>query len=69
MMGGTIYGNGNIDQCNNECEYNIWCDPEGAKILFDSGIPIVVVSADLTNIDVYDDEIISKVKKLGNKFS
>jgi len=48
-MGGafnlTPYGHGNM---NAVAEYNIWHDPEAAKIVFDSGIPVKAVGLDVT---------------------
>ena len=50
MMGGaygiTPYGIGNV---NAVAEYNIWHDPEAAKIVFESGIPIKAVGLDVTS--------------------
>jgi purine nucleosidase len=40
VMGGAYY--------INQSEYNILCDPEAAKIVFDSGIPIIGVGLDVT---------------------
>ena len=49
IMGGafflTPYGHGNV---NAVAEFNIWVDPEAAKIVFDSGIPIVAAGLDTT---------------------
>ena len=49
MMGGayniTPYGVGNA---NAVAEFNIWHDPEAAKIVFDSGIPLACVGLDTT---------------------
>jgi len=49
IMGGafnlTPYGHGNM---NALAEYNIWHDPEAAKIVFDSGIPVKAVGLDVT---------------------
>lgn len=49
IMGGafslTPYGSGNA---NAVAEFNIWHDPEAAKIVFDSGIPITAVGLDVT---------------------
>jgi inosine-uridine nucleoside N-ribohydrolase len=49
IMGGafnlTQYGLGNA---NAVAEFNIWHDPEAAKIVFNSGIPLVAVGLDTT---------------------
>jgi purine nucleosidase/pyrimidine-specific ribonucleoside hydrolase len=49
IMGGafnvTPYGHGNM---NAVAEYNIWHDPEAAKIVFDSGVPVKAVGLDVT---------------------
>ena len=49
IMGGafnlTPYGHGNA---NSVAEFNIWLDPEAAKIVFNSEIPIVAVGLDTT---------------------
>lgn len=50
QMGGafhlTPYGHGNM---NAVAEFNIWHDPEAAKIVYDSGIPVTAVGLDVTN--------------------
>lgn len=50
LMGGafavTPYGYGNVTPA---AEFNIWCDPEAARIVFHSGLPIVAVGLDVTN--------------------
>lgn len=45
LMGGGI-NFGNVP--NTSSEYNIWLDPEAAKIVFESGIPITMVGIDST---------------------
>jgi len=49
IMGGafnlTSYGHGNA---NSVAEFNIWLDPEAAKIVFNSGIPMVAAGLDTT---------------------
>jgi len=49
IMGGafniTPYGHGNM---NAVAEYNIWHDPEAAKIVFDSGVSVKAVGLDVT---------------------
>jgi inosine-uridine nucleoside N-ribohydrolase len=49
MMGGafslTPYGHGNMTPA---AEFNIWHDPEAAKVVFDAGLPTVAVGLDVT---------------------
>ena len=45
IMGGTGRGHGNIAPV---AEYNFWADPEAAKIVFESGMPIKMVGWDIS---------------------
>ncbi|HEX2948637.1 MAG TPA: nucleoside hydrolase [Armatimonadota bacterium] len=45
LMGGEPNGNGNITPVS---EFNFWCDPEAARIVFQSGIPIRMVGLNVT---------------------
>jgi purine nucleosidase len=45
IMGGTGTGHGNITPVG---EYNFWADPEAAKIVFESGMPIQMVGWDIS---------------------
>lgn len=45
IMGGTGQGHGNITPVG---EYNFWADPEAAKIVFESGMPLKMVGWDIS---------------------
>lgn len=62
LMGGACYG-GNVTPC---AEFNIYVDPEAARIVFNSGIPIAMSGLDVTHkAQIFDDEI-AKLKDLGS---
>jgi purine nucleosidase len=46
VMGGIGFGYGNIIPA---AEYNIWVDPDAARIVFESGLPIVMVGWDVSH--------------------
>ena len=45
VMGGTSDNMGNVGLAG---EYNVWADPEAARIVFDSGLPITMVGWDIS---------------------
>ncbi len=45
LMGGA-YGEGNVTPA---AEFNIWADPEAARRVFESGIPITMIGLDVTH--------------------
>ena len=45
IMGGASYGRGNMTPA---AEFNIFCDPQSASVVFDSGLPITLVPLDVT---------------------
>ena len=45
VMGGIGLGHGNVVPA---AEYNIWVDPDAAKIVFESGLPITMVGWDIS---------------------
>jgi purine nucleosidase len=47
MMGGIGQGYGNVNEL---AEYNIWADPEAARIVFESGLPITMVGWDISRL-------------------
>ncbi|MFT8317378.1 MAG: nucleoside hydrolase [Sporolactobacillus sp.] len=65
LMGGSS-GRGNM---TNTAEFNIFVDPEAAKIVFDSGIPIVMFGLDVTLKAYSTREDIEEIVRLGNKAS
>ena len=63
LMGGA-YGLGNTTSA---AEFNIYCDPEAAHIVFTSGVPVVMMGLDLTNTALADMQIIERMEAIGNK--
>jgi inosine-uridine nucleoside N-ribohydrolase len=58
MMGGSLSG-GNITP---SAEFNIYVDPEAARIVFQSGIPIVMVGLDVTRKTSLTDEHVRQLE-------
>lgn len=48
VMGGAACTVGNVTPA---AEYNIWCDPEAARIVFHSGLPVEMVGWELCRFD------------------
>lgn len=65
LMGGAIYDS-NITPA---AEFNIFVDPEAAKIVFSSGVPIVMVGLDVTNRALLTFDDIEKIEKMNGKIS
>lgn len=57
LMGGCYY-----NHCN---EWNILCDPEAAKVVFESGIPIKAVGLDVTFYCNLTEEDVKKIETNG----
>jgi inosine-uridine nucleoside N-ribohydrolase len=58
MMGGSLSG-GNITPA---AEFNVYVDPEAARIVFQSGIPITMVGLDVTRKTTLTDEHIRQLE-------
>ncbi len=62
MGGGMLYGN-----WTPAAEYNILCDPEAAKLVFESGIPITMAGLDVTERAYVTPKDFERVRAVGNK--
>jgi len=67
IMGGAVDVKGNIQDVrksidNPYAEWNIYCDPHAANIVFQSGIPILLVPLDATNQLPIDNKFIQKLR-------
>jgi purine nucleosidase len=64
LMGGAYFEVGNITPA---AEFNIYVDPEAAQIVFASGIPITVMSLDITHKALVTPERNDAFRALGTK--
>lgn len=64
MGGGLLYGN-----WTPAAEYNILCDPEAAKIVFESGIPIIMAGLDVTEKAYVTPDDFERIRAVGNEVS
>jgi purine nucleosidase len=63
VMGGTGQGYGNVTPV---AEFNIWVDPEAAKIVFESGMPLTMVGWDVSRTyAVFDPNEAARLRRLG----
>ncbi|QFR67522.1 ribonucleoside hydrolase RihC [Furfurilactobacillus rossiae] len=60
-MGGSL-GHGNMTSA---AEFNVFTDPHAAKIMYDSGVPIVMVGLDVTMKALITDETLETIDKFG----
>lgn len=61
MMGGSL-SRGNT---NSAAEFNTYVDPHAAQMVFQSGVPIVMVGLDVTSSAVLTTKEVSEIKTLG----
>ena len=61
LMGGA-YGTGNFTP---SAEFNIFADPEAARVVFTSGVPLVMMGLDLTNQTVSTPDVIARMERAG----
>lgn len=63
IMGGTGSDHGNVSPV---AEYNIYCDPEAAKIVFESGMPITMIGWDISwKYATFDQEQAAAIRSIG----
>jgi len=65
VMGGAVRG-GNVSAA---AEFNIWCDPEAARIVFASGVPLTMVGLDVTEKAILDEGDCARIRKIGTRAS
>lgn len=64
LMGGAYFEVGNITPA---AEFNIYVDPEAAKCVFDAGVPLVVMSLDVTHKALTTKPRIDAFRAMGTK--
>lgn len=64
LMGGGCFEGGNITPA---AEFNIYVDPEAAKIVFESGVPLVVMPLDVTHKALTTKARIDAFRAMGTK--
>ena len=63
IMGGTGCGRGNITPVG---EYNFWADPDAAKVVFESGMPLKMVGWDISRTyAMFNPEDTHKLREIG----
>ena len=61
LMGGSI-AEGNFTPA---AEFNIWCDPEGARTVFTSGLDVTMVGLDVTHKAILGPEVEERLRAAG----
>lgn len=65
LMGGSLTS-GNVTPA---AEFNIWCDPEAAHVVFTSGIPIKMIGLNVTRQVIATPERREQIRGIGNRAS
>ena len=64
MMGGGFFEGGNVTPA---AEFNVYVDPDAARVVFDSGIPLVVMPLDVTHKALTTKYRIDAIRSLNTK--
>jgi inosine-uridine nucleoside N-ribohydrolase len=64
LMGGGTFGNREP-----VAEFNVWADPEAAAVVFDSGVPLIMTSLDVTHQFVTTPELIARLQALPGRLA
>jgi len=59
LMGGSISG-GNV---NGAAEYNVFCDPEAADVVFNAGWPVTMVGLDVTEVTLMKNADVARLEE------
>ena len=59
LMGGSISG-GNV---NGAAEFNVYCDPEAADVVFNAGWPITMVGLDVTEVTLMKNADVARLEQ------
>ena len=63
LMGGSIT-EGNVSA---SAEFNIWVDPEAARDVFESGLPVTMIPLDVTHQAIVSLDDADRMERLGNR--
>ncbi|MEX3011233.1 nucleoside hydrolase [Hoeflea sp. TYP-13] len=66
MMGGGFFEGGNVTPA---AEFNIYVDPEAARLVFESGIPIVMMPLDVTHKVLTTKRRLQRIEQLATPVS
>ncbi|MEQ1321998.1 nucleoside hydrolase [Acinetobacter soli] len=64
LMGGGFFEGGNITP---SAEFNMFVDPDAAKVVFAAGIPLTVIPLDVTHQALTSKEWVDGLRKMNNK--